>query len=112
MKIIKHKAETFLGGDKIKATYYQTKEEALGSETASDDLYLKRKYAGAEEIDVYCENCDKELTEDDEYLKVDEHTRYCSDCYEENSFITYTVGDDYVSDENDGEIHKIGEELD
>ncbi|MDT2841867.1 hypothetical protein [Vagococcus lutrae] len=33
----------------------------------------------------------------------DEYTRYCGDCYEENSFTYYTVGGEQVGDENDTE---------
>ena len=112
MKITKHKVETFYNGYKVETDYYPTREKAITQEFNSDGGYMVKKYAGTEEINICCESCGKELTEDDEYLKVDEHTRYCSECYEEDTFTTYTNCGEYLSDENNSEIHEIGEELD
>lgn len=104
MKIIKHEVSTYINGSIFRKDLYDTKERALKI-TRRDDGYFKREYTGAVEIDLYCESCDKDLKPSDEYLKVDEYTRYCSDCYEEESFTYYTVGGEQVADENDGEVY-------
>ena len=104
MKIIKHEVSTYINGNIFRKHLYNTKEQALKL-TRRDDGDLKREYTGAVEIDLYCESCDKDLKPGDEYLKVDEYTRYCSDCYEEESFTYYTVGGEQVADENDGEFY-------
>ena len=108
MKIKKHEVTLFVKGYPVEKRLYTNKQRALNSvRKLNDDYYFK--YTGEVEVDLYCEGCDKELTLKDTYLKVDECTRYCSDCYEENSFIYYTVGGEQVGDENDAEVYE-GEE--
>ena len=85
--------------------YYKKKEAALKIVKLYNDEFFRAEYKGTAEIDLYCEYCDKDLKPGDEYLKIDEHTRYCSGCYEENTFTYYTVGGDQVADENDGEVY-------
>lgn len=111
MKIIKHKLAAFIGDREVEAnaSYYLTKEEAVEREYTLN--HYTRKYAGEVEVDIYCEGCDRDLTENDEFLKVDEQTRYCTDCFEEESYTYYTVGGEQVSDENDSEVHCEGESL-
>lgn len=104
MKIIKHEVSTYINGSIFRKYLYNTKEQALKL-TRRDDGYLKREYTGAVEIDIYCNSCDKDLSAGDSYLKTDEYTRYCNDCYEEGFFTYYTVGGDQVADENDGEVY-------
>lgn len=105
MKIKKHKVvvrrETIIVSEKL----YGNKERAMQVVDSYKDLYFTAEYKGTVEIDLYCESCDKDLKPGDEYLKVDEYTRYCSDCYEEESYTYYTVGGDQVADENDGEVY-------
>lgn len=91
--------------------YYNSKEEAEKRSLIFMNSGWKVEIRPVE-IDLYCESCDKDLAEEDEYLKVDEHTRYCSDCYETESFTYYTVGGEEVSDENGSVIHEAGESLD
>lgn len=102
MKLIKHEVKTYISGSCIRTQTFSTKQEATEEVSALSEYYEK-KYTGEIEIKLYCEYCDKDLTLDDEYIKTDEYTRYCSDCYEENSFTYYTVGGDQVGDENDTE---------
>lgn len=72
------------------------------SEQAAKD-YLKNwsmcSYLGPEEIDMYCESCNEDLKLGDNYIKIDEHTRYCSDCYKQDTRIVYSVDDEYYDDE-------------
>lgn len=103
MKVIKHELVTTLAGNKVYRKLYGTKEEALSHVKSTG--YIKREYRGEAEVLLYCENCDKDLKPGDNYLKVDEDTRYCSDCYEEGSFTYYTVGGEHVGDENDAEVY-------
>ena len=105
MKIKKHKVAIYKGDCCINQLYYKKKEKALEIVELYKDGFFGAQYKGTVEIDFCCEYCDKDLNPGDEYLKVDEHTRYCSDCYEEESFTCYTVGGDQVADENDGEIY-------
>ena len=104
MKIIKHEVSTYINGGISIKHLYNTKEQALKL-TRRDDGYLKREYTGAVEIDIYCNNCDKDLGAGDSYLKTDEYTRYCSDCYEERFFTFYMVGGEEVADENNAELY-------
>lgn len=104
MKIIKHQVKTYISESCVGTQTFGTKQEAMTKVNAyalSD--YYKKKYTGEIEIELYCEYCDKDLTLDDDYIKTDEYTRYCSDCYEEESFTYYTVGGEQVGDENDTE---------
>lgn len=66
---------------------------------------FRMKYLGEEEIDLYCESCDKELSAGDTYIKEDEHTRYCEDCYEEDTITFYTVGGESVGNDNEIESY-------
>lgn len=104
MKITKHEVSTYINGSIFRKDLYNTKERALGR-TRHDDGFSKREYTGTVEIDIYCNNCDKDLSVGDSYLKTDEYTRYCSDCYEENTFTYYTVGGEEVANENDAELY-------
>ncbi|MCM6930318.1 hypothetical protein NE261_00600 [Enterococcus italicus] len=109
MKITKYAIVDTNGN--ITLEYYQ-------SETKAEKTAAMFKKSGWKvevipvEIDLFCDACDRDLTQGDEYLKVDEHTRYCSDCYEEEQFTYYTVGGETVSDENDGRVHEKGKLLD
>lgn len=105
MKIKKYLVETFREEYLIYKRLYDNEEKALQVVKSTHGAYLKAEYKGTVEIDLYCESCDKDLKPGDEYLKVDEYTRYCSDCYEEESYTYYTVGGDQVADENDGEVY-------
>ena len=102
MKITKHLVKTYRSGDCVRTQRFGTKQDAMAEANALSNYY-KKKYIGEIEIELYCEYCDKDLTLDDDYIKTDEHTRYCSDCYEEKSFTYYTVGGEQVGDENDTE---------
>lgn len=105
MKIKKYLVETYREEHLVYKMFYDNEEKALQAAKFTHGAYLNAKYKGTVEIDLFCEGCDKDLSPGDEYLKVDEYTRYCSDCYEENTFTYYTVGGDQVADENDREIY-------
>ena len=105
MKIKKYLVETYREEHLVYKRLYDNEEKALQAAKFTHGAYLKAEYKGIIEIDLYCKYCDKDLKPGDEYLKVDERTRYCLDCYEEESFTCYTVGGDQVADENDGEIY-------
>lgn len=104
MKIIKHEVKTYVNGSLFRKDLYSTKERAL-ERARHDDCFSKREYSGTVEIDAYCESCDKDLNVGDEYIKVDDYTRYCSDCFKENTFTYYTVGGEEVADENNAELY-------
>ena len=105
MKIKKHKVVGRRGSTIVFEKLYGNKERAMQVVDNYKDSHFTAEYKGTVEIDLYCESCDKDLKPGDEYLKVDEYTRYCSDCYEEESFTYYTVGGERVADENDGEFY-------
>lgn len=69
----------------------------------SDDIEMK--YIGTKEVELYCKYCERELELDDDYIKVDTYTRYCSDCYEERTMTYFEVGGEYVGDENEVEVY-------
>lgn len=48
-----------------------------------------------------CECCEKEITREDEYIKYKEE-RFCSNCYESDSVVTYFLGGEYLANSNDG----------
>lgn len=98
MRITKYKVNVYYKGKFIDTRLYGTKEEALGK--VSNGLFTK-EYDGEASIELYCANCEKWLKLDDTYLKVDEETRYCQDCYEEETLTYYTVGKELVGDENE-----------
>ena len=103
MKITKHQIKIYRSdGSCVRTRAFGTKQEAMTEVNVLSDYY-KKIYIGEIEIELYCEHCDKDLTLDDDYIKTDEHTRYCSDCYKEESFTYYTVGGEQVGDENDTE---------
>ena len=105
MKIKKHRVVCRDGSDIVFERLYGNKERAMQIVDSYKDSYFTAEYKWTVEIDLYCESCDKDLKPGDEYLKVDEYTRYCSDCYEEESYTYYTVGGEQVADENDGEFY-------
>ena len=96
MKIKKYKTQTYYNGVKVYRTLHRTKQEALNYEKWGKDA----EYDGEIVIDVFCVGCDKSLDLDDAYIKVGDD-RYCSGCYEESSVTYYTVGGEYVGNEND-----------
>lgn len=104
MNIIKHEVKTYVNGSLFRKDFYKTKEQAL-ERTRYDDGYSKKVYSGTVEVELYCESCDKDLNVGDKYIKADDYTRYCSDCYEENTFKYYTVGGEEVANENDAELY-------
>ena len=97
MRVTKHKVNYVIDGKIVSESFFSSKEKAM--EFAS--YFQNEEYAGEVEIDMYCENCDRDLAVGDNYIKVDEHQRYCSDCYEVNTFTTYSVDGEFVGDEND-----------
>lgn len=105
MKIKKHKVVLYREGLPIDQYYYKKQEAALRKVKLHKSGIFEARYKGIIEIDLYCENCDKDLKSGDKYLKVDEHTRYCPDCYEEETFTSYIVGGEQVADENDAEFY-------
>ena len=105
MKIKKHKVVCSMGSTIVFEELHRNKERAMQVVDSYKYSRFTADYKGTVEIDLYCESCDKDLKPGDEYLKVDESTRYCSDCYEEESFTYYTVGGEQVADENDGEVY-------
>ena len=105
MKIKKHKVVGRRGSTIVFEKLYGNKDRATQVVDSYKGSHFTVEYKGTVEIDLYCGSCDKDLKSGDEYLKVDENTRYCSDCYEERSYIYYTVGGEQVADENDGEVY-------
>lgn len=101
MKVTKHGVATIFDGREVDKHWYPTKEEAAKRLRYGS----MHKYIGTKEVDLYCEACDKDLNPGDVYIKQDEDTRYCKDCYEENSITYYTVGGEPVGDENDIEAY-------
>ena len=85
---------------------YCTKEDALKAieKHSSEGSYLVAELGGKEEIKLFCVNCERDLKIGDEYILIDTYTRFCSDCYKENSFTYYTVCGEEVGDENNVEI--------
>lgn len=96
MKVTKHKVNYLAKGEIVSEFFFNTKERAM--QYIEDSKYLE--YAGEVEFDVYCASCCRDLVDADCYIKVDEETRYCSDCYEENTITTYFVGGEYVGDDD------------
>lgn len=92
MKLTKYVVATMWRGNIVDKKYYKTKEEAMEFIGTHQNEAMPEKYLGEEEIDLYCEGCDKELHAGDEYIKEDEHTRWCPDCYEEQIVTYYSVG--------------------
>lgn len=105
MKLTKYVVGTVFNERIIEKRYLRTKERALKlvPDNQRDNYYTK--YLGEEEIDLYCECCDKELSAGDTYIKEDEHTRYCEDCYEEDTITFYTVGGESVGNDNEIESY-------
>ncbi len=101
MKVTKYGVATIFKDREVDRTWCSTKQEAL--RRASYGKH--RRYIGTKEVDLYCEACDKDLEPGDVYIKRDEDTRYCKDCYEENSITYYTVSGEPVGDENDIEAY-------
>lgn len=99
MKIKKYKTVRTTNFGLSHETLHGNKEKAMSSVKPSE--YSETKYVGEVEIDLFCANCDKDLNLGDDYIVVDEDQRYCSDCYEEETFTYYTVGGEHVGDEND-----------
>jgi hypothetical protein len=100
MKIKRHEVVSKFNGQTIGKYYYKTKEEAMSTVSKISDTYCK-VYNGIKEIDLCCAVCEKELKLGDEYIKQDEKTRYCENCYEEHTVTYYTVRGEPVGDEND-----------
>lgn len=98
MKIKKYKTQKYRDGWKLYEELHKTKKEAL----TNVEFDNEKKYEGEVEVDVFCEYCDKDLDLDDVYIKVGD-TRYCSDCFEEDSITYYRVGGEFVGYENDVE---------
>lgn len=105
MKLTKYVVGTVFNDRIIEKRYLRTKERALKLVPDNQRASYYTKYLGEEEIDLYCESCDKDLEPGDVYIKRDEDTRYCKDCYEENSITYYTVSGEPVGDENDIEAY-------
>ena len=101
MKVTKYGVATIFDDREVGKQWYPTKEKAY----KRLEYGSSRKYIGTREVDLYCEACDKDLKLGDKYIKLDEDTRYCKDCYEENSITYYTVGGEPVGDENDIEAY-------
>ena len=107
MKIIKHEVKTYVDNVLVVTNFFRTKEQALeriSNNHPSVGSLVRREYSGEVTIDLYCENCDRDLTVNDTYIKTDNYTRYCSGCYEEKSFTYYTIGGEQVGDENNTEV--------
>jgi len=106
MKITKYGLATIIHGRKVGESWLKSEEEARKKVEKSSALdFYHYESLGAKEIDLFCESCDKDLNIGDDYIKIDEETRYCSDCYEATSFVYYSVGGDQVGDENDVETY-------
>ena len=101
MKVTKYGVATIFDDREVGKQWYPTKEKAY----KRLEYGSSRKYIGTREVDLYCEACDKDLKPGDNYIKLDEDTRYCEDCYEENSITYYTVGGEPIGDENDIEAY-------
>lgn len=101
MKVTKYGVAIIFNDREVDRDWCPTKQEALRKASYGKH----RKYIGTREVDLYCEACDKDLKLGDNYIKLDEDTRYCEDCYEENSITYYTVGGEHVGDENELEAY-------
>lgn len=99
MKIIKHEVKTYADGKHIRTQLFDTKEIAM--KAVSDSSMYKKEYSREVEIELYCDYCERELTTEDDYIKKDDDTRYCSGCYEEQSTTYYVVGGEVVGSEDD-----------
>lgn len=84
----------YFDNEKLALSFYEVRE--------SDNRYFKYKYIGEVLFEAFCAHCEKEISEGDDYLKIDEETRYCNECYQENVTYYYTVGGEVVADENYG----------
>ncbi len=105
MKLTKYVVVTVFNDQIIEKRYLRTKERALKLVPDNQRASYYTKYLGEEEIDLYCECCDKDLSVGDTYIKQDEHTRYCEDCYEEDIITFYTVGGEPVGNDNEIESY-------
>lgn len=104
MIVTKHGVATVFNGREVEKHWYPTKQDAdrrIGGGT--EDYY--HKYIGTKKVVLFCSGCDKDLEPGDKYIKTDEDTRYCEDCYEENSITYYTVGGEPIGDENEIEAY-------
>lgn len=115
MRVTKYELSTFYKGELQYKTICDTKAEVFRRESTSVNKNFTTKYTGEVIVDLRCACCEKDLKHGDVYLKVDEDTRYCEDCYEENTVTYYTVGGDNVGDDNDAgvfdEWDREGEEV-
>lgn len=102
MKIKKYKVNYIYKSDGGVAfsSLLATKEGALKSIGDIGGGYLLAEYGGEVEIDLICEDCGKDLKVGDDYIRLEDDERYCSDCYEEETITHYTVGGEFVGDDN------------
>lgn len=102
MKIKKYIVETFLKNKGVGLPFgrsrFDSLDEAINAEW--DNGMFASKYVGYKEVELFCECCDRDLTPDDTYIVIDQDARYCDDCYEEESLTSYTVGGEFVGDDN------------
>lgn len=96
MNVTKHKVHWVINDHIAHVRYFASEERAR--EYVGNDPHLV--YVGAVEVNMRCENCSKDLEPGDDYIKVDEHQRYCDNCYEEQTTIIYSVDGEYVGDGN------------
>ena len=104
MKITKHKVESrLLGSEQVYYIAYCDDYESAVQRVSrgKQDIHASYLYAGTVEIDLECENCDAELHTGDDYIKIDDFTRYCSDCYSTEISTTYYIDGEYVGADND-----------
>lgn len=103
MKIKKHKVNYIYKskGKFVFSLLRATKEDALKfiGESVREGRILA-SYGGEVEIDLVCEGCGKDLKVGDDYIRLEDDERYCSDCYEEETITHYTVGGEFVGDDN------------
>ena len=108
MKVTKYRVDISIKGRRIRSCYEPTEKEARQLEEISNG-YLSYEYIGEEVIELKCENCDKDLFIGADYIKVDEHTRYCIDCVQTVTTTSYYVGGEYVGDDDDVYEYSLSE---
>lgn len=106
MKLTKYVVGTVFNDRIIEKRYLRTKERALKLVPDNQRASYYTKYLGEEEIDLYCESCDKDLSVGDTYIKQDEHIIFTANVPKSDTEIVSLASQLYgtVSDETLFEI--------
>lgn len=94
MHITKHVVHTVVDTGVTEEVYFNTKHQAVLYESNTPNSV----YVGVALLDLYCEECGDNLDIGQNYIKLDELTRYCSRCFESKRTIAYFIDGEYIGD--------------